>query len=155
MMAEDSDQTVVAGIEDIVGTIAPEMTAALEKGIDVLDAGCGAGHAAIKLAGRFPRSRFTGYDLCAEAIAMAADEAARRAVDNVRFEARDLSELQVDRAFDLVTSFDAVHDTPDPQGLLRTIHRAVRPGGVHLMQDIGGSAALENNIGFPFASFLY
>ena len=58
-------------------------------------------------------------------------------------------------AFDLVTSFDAVHDMKDPQALLVAIHRALRPGGTHLMQDIAGSAALENNLDFPFAPFLH
>lgn len=46
-------------------------------------------------------------------------------------------------------------DQKDPQGLLRSLHRALRAGGVYLMQDIGGSAHLENNLGFPMASLLY
>jgi SAM-dependent methyltransferase len=54
-----------------------------------------------------------------------------------------------------VTSFDAVHDQKDPQALLKSLHRALRPGGVYLMQDIGGSAHLENNLDFPMAAFLY
>jgi hypothetical protein len=33
--------------------------------------------------------------------------------------------------------------------------RALRPGGVYLMQDIGGSARLENNLAMPMAAFLY
>jgi hypothetical protein len=38
---------------------------------------------------------------------------------------------------------------------LRRLGRALRSGGVYLMQDIGGSARLENNLQFPMASFLY
>jgi SAM-dependent methyltransferase len=57
--------------------------------------------------------------------------------------------------YDLVTSFDAVHDQKDPQGLIKSLFRALRPGGVYLMQDIGGSAQLENNLDFPMAAFLY
>jgi SAM-dependent methyltransferase len=155
MMAEDSGQTVVAGIVEILETLAPQIVSALESGIDVLDAGCGAGRAVIKLAGLFPNSRFTGYDLCDDAIGMARDEAARLGIDNVRFEVKDLSGLEARAAFDLVTSFDAVHDTRQPQELLMAIHGALKPGGFHLMQDIGGSADLEKNIGFPFAPFLY
>jgi SAM-dependent methyltransferase len=155
MMAEDSGQTVVAGIEDILGTLAREIVTDLEAGIDVLDAGCGAGLAAIRMAELFPNSRFTGYDLCEDAIAMARTEAAARGVGNVRFEVRDLTGLDAKEAFDLVTSFDAVHDMKHPQRLLETIHGALRSGGTHLMQDIGGSAVLEQNVGFPFASFLY
>jgi hypothetical protein len=32
---------------------------------------------------------------------------------------------------------------------------ALKPGGVYLVQDIGGSAKLENNLDFPFAPLLY
>lgn len=78
-----------------------------------------------------------------------------RGVENVRFEARDLTGLEAIDAFDLVTSFDAVHDMKHPQRLLEAIHRSLRQGGIHLMQDIGGSADLQKNIDFPFASLLY
>ena len=153
VMSEDSAQTVVAGIEDTIATLAPDLIGRLEAGIDVLDAGCGAGRAAIALARRFPASRFVGWDLCEDAIGMAKEAA--EAVDNVGFAVRDLTYLDDEGAFDLVTSFDAVHDQKDPARLPAAIRRALRPGGVHLMQDIGGSARLENNLGFPFAPFLY
>ena len=52
-------------------------------------------------------------------------------------------------------SFDAVHDQKDPQGLLTGLYHSLKPGGVYLMQNIGGSARLEDNIDFPMASFLY
>jgi hypothetical protein len=42
--------------------------------------------------------------------------------------------------------FDVLADLP---------YGALRPGGVYLMQDIGGSAKLENNLDFPLASLLY
>ena len=155
IMAEDSGQTVVASLEDILATLVPDLPDRLKRGIDVLDAGCGAGRAIIRMAELFPQSRFAGIDLCADAIEMAVAEAEARNVRNVKFEVRDLAGFDETSAFDLITSFDAVHDTKDPQVLLHSFHRALRPSGVHLMQDIGGSARLENNIEFPFAAFLY
>ena len=44
---------------------------ALGRGIDVLDIGCGQGHAVNLLARAFPRSRFTGYDFSEAGIAAA------------------------------------------------------------------------------------
>lgn len=155
IMAEDSQQTVVDGIGETFEALAPDLVERLDAGIDVLDAGCGAGRAAIRLAELFPHSRFAGFDLCADAIAMARDEAARRGLGNVSFDVFDLSRFDETEAFDLVTSFDAVHDMKHPQVLLTAIHQALRPGGIHVMQDIGGSAHLENNLNFPFAPFLY
>lgn len=155
VMAEDSGQTVVAQLFDSILPLVPGLEARLEAGIDVLDAGCGRGRALMALAARYPRSRFTGYDLCPDAIANAEHDARSAGLGNARFAARDLTDFDAVAAFDLVTSFDAVHDQKDPGDLLKRLRRALRPGGVHLMQDIGGSARLENNLDFPFATFLY
>lgn len=155
MMAEDSAQTVVAGLFDSVLPLAPALLERLEAGIDVLDAGCGSGRALVAMAKRFPNSRFSGYDFSADAIAKATDAATQAGLSNLRFEVRDLTGFDESVRYDLITSFDAVHDQKDPQGLLDGIHGALRPDGVYLMQDIGGSARLENNIDFPFAAFLY
>jgi 2-polyprenyl-3-methyl-5-hydroxy-6-metoxy-1,4-benzoquinol methylase len=155
IMAEDSAQTVTAQLFDTVLPLAKGLQARLEAGIEVLDAGCGRGTALIALAERYPRSRFTGYDLCADAIGFAEEAARTAGLENLRFEARDLSDYDEPARFELITSFDAVHDQKDPADLLRRLHRALRPGGTYLMQDIGGSAHLEKNIDFPMAAFLY
>jgi 2-polyprenyl-3-methyl-5-hydroxy-6-metoxy-1,4-benzoquinol methylase len=155
IMAEDSAQTVAAQLFGTVLPLVDGLDAALEHGIDVLDAGCGSGSALLALAARFPKSRFTGYDICEDAIGVATAAARNEGLDNVRFEACDLTDLSEASAYDLVTSFDAVHDQRDPQDLLRRLRRALRPGGSYLMQDIGGSARLENNRDFAMAPLLY
>ena len=155
IMAEDNAQNVVAQLFDTIFPLAPGLHERLEAGIDVLDAGCGSGGALVAMAGRYKRSRFTGYDLCTETVHEARRAAKAAGVSNVRFEVRDLTGFSEPERYDFVTSFDAVHDQKDPQGLITGLHGALRKDGVYLMQDIGGSAHLENNIGFPFASFLY
>lgn len=155
MMEEDSAQTVTAALFDHILPLVPDLDDRLAAGIDVLDAGCGRGSALRALAARYPASRFTGYDLCPDAIAHARDAAAAAGLANLRFEARDLSAYDERARLDLVTSFDAIHDQKDPAALIRALHAALRPGGIHLIQDIGGSAELENNLDFPFATFLY
>ena len=154
-MAEDSDQTVVTPLFDIVLPLIDGVDERLQGGMRVLDAGCGRGRALLALAEKFPASTFVGYDLCPDAIEHAREEARRRGLDNIRFEVRDLTGFDEPGQYELVTSFDAVHDQKDPQGLLNGLYRALAPGGVHLMQDIGGSARLENNLDYPMASLLY
>lgn len=155
VMAEDSGETVVASLFDSILPLADGIVERLERGIDVLDAGCARGAALRAMAGRFPASRFVGYDLCPDAIAFAAEAARSARLDNVRFEVRDLTGYDEQGRFDFITTFDAVHDQKEPQALLCGLRGALKPGGVYLMQDIGGSARLENNIGFPMASLLY
>jgi SAM-dependent methyltransferase len=155
VMAEDSSQTVTARLFDAILPLADDIISRLEQGIDVLDAGCGRGSALRAMAARFPASRFTGYDLCEDAIGFARSAAEAEGLDNACFEARDLTGYADRACFDFVTSFDAVHDQKHPQALIDSLHGALRPGGVYLMQDIAGSARLENNLDFPMASLLY
>jgi hypothetical protein len=60
VMAEDSGQTVVAALEEHILPLIPDLTEALERGIDVLDVGCGSGRVLNKMAKQFPNSRFKG-----------------------------------------------------------------------------------------------
>lgn len=155
IMHEDSDQTVTAALHDTVLPLVHGLAERLERGIEVLDAGCGRGGALLNLAAHFPASRFTGYEFCADAVAWAQRAAEKAGLENLRFEQRDLTGYDESDRWDLVFSFDAVHDQKDPQGLVSGIARSLKPGGVYVMQDIGGSAHLEQNMDFPMATMLY
>jgi 2-polyprenyl-3-methyl-5-hydroxy-6-metoxy-1,4-benzoquinol methylase len=155
IMSEDSELSVVNSLFDTILPMVDGIDTRLETGIDVLDAGCGKGLALIAMAQQYPQSRFTGYDLCADAIAAAAGAADARGLGNIRFVARDMTDFEEPERYDLITSFDAVHDQRDPADFIARIQRALKPQGVYLMQDIGGSAQLEANLDFPMASLLY
>jgi ubiquinone/menaquinone biosynthesis C-methylase UbiE len=158
VMAEDSAMTVIAALEDAILPLVPGLVERLEEGIRVLDVGCGRGRALLRLAERFPASEFRGIDLSADALAWARAEAARLGLENVRFESRDASDF--DRTaepgrFDLVTTFDAVHDQARPDAVLRGIARSLAPGGVYLMQDIHAHSHAHENLDHPLGPFLY
>lgn len=155
VMAEDSGQTVVAALFDHILPLAPGLTGHLKRGIDVLDVGCGRGRAMLKLAETFPASRFRGMDLSSEAVDHANASAIEAGLANIRFTAADLSTRESFGTFDLITAFDAVHDQKDPQGLLDAVARSLKPDGLFLMQDVGGSSHLERNADHPLGPFLY
>jgi len=56
--------------------------------------------------------------------------------------------------YDLITTFDAVHDQARPLEVLKGIHRALKADGWYLMQDIRGSSHVHDNIGHPIGTFL-
>ncbi|MGD2118884.1 MAG: class I SAM-dependent methyltransferase [Chromatiales bacterium] len=159
VMAEDSGQTVLAGLDEyILPLLGDDFVQRLETGIRVLDIGCGKGRALLHLAESYPNSRFVGYDLSAEALAIARAEAETRGLHNVEFVVRDLSDFEQQaeaEVFDLVTAFDAIHDQARPQGVLNGIYRSLKTGGRFLMQDIRASSHLENNLDHPIAPLLY
>jgi 2-polyprenyl-3-methyl-5-hydroxy-6-metoxy-1,4-benzoquinol methylase len=131
----------------------PDVLAKLEDGAIVADVGCGQGKALIKLAQTFPRSRFVGYDSFAPFIQQATSNAQAAGVaDRVRFEHRDVSE-GLPEQYDVITTFDVVHDAVNPRGLLRAIRNALRPGGRYVCLEINSSDKLEENIGLLGAFF--
>ncbi len=155
VMAEDSGQTVLPALLDSILPLVPGLIERLEAGIDALDVGCGSGRALILMAREFPNSRFTGYDISEEGVARGSAEAAANGVGNLRFEVKDVSRLDEASRYDLITTFDAVHDQADPAAVLAGIERALRPGGVYLMQDIAGSSHVEGNLDHPLGPALY
>jgi SAM-dependent methyltransferase len=158
VMAEDSGQSVLPALREHILRLVPGLTERLERGIRVLDVGCGRGRALNLMAGWFPNSRFTGYDLSEEAVAYAREEAERHGNRNVTFAARDLSdfdETAEPERFDFVTTFDAVHDQAQPLRVLRGIRRSLAPGGVYLAQDIKGSSKVHENLDHPLGTLLY
>jgi SAM-dependent methyltransferase len=125
----------------------PRVKEALERGADVADVGCNRGRALLKLARAFPRSRYVGYDVFEPALRLATERAAAAGLgDRVRFEQRDVSK-GLPEPFDVITTFDVIHDAVDPLGLLRTIREALRPGGTYVCLDINCSDKLEENAG--------
>ena len=153
VMAEESGQTVLPALVPAILPLVPGLTARLEAGIDVADIGCGAGRALVQLARAFPASRFTGVDFGAEAIALARQEGA--GLSNLRFEQVDAARWDAPDAFDLVLTFDAVHDQGQPAAVLAAIARALKPGGVYLMQDIDASSDAAKNMDHPLGPTLY
>jgi len=158
VMAEESNQTILSVLFSHILPLVEGATEKLEAGISALDLGCGRGRALLMLAERFPSSSFQGYDLSAAAIAYAREQAGERGLENVRFEERDLSTFDVDakpESFELVMTFDAVHDQARPLALLRGIRRSLTEDGVYLMQDIQGSSHVHENIDHPGGPLLY
>ncbi|HEY5611826.1 MAG TPA: class I SAM-dependent methyltransferase [Thermoanaerobaculia bacterium] len=158
VMAEDSGQSVLSSLDTHILPLVPGLTDRLEKGIRVLDVGCGSGRIINRLAEIYPSSHFTGMDLSAEGIGYARDEAARKGSRNAEFIIRDLSdfhETAEPESFDFITTFDAVHDQAQPLNVLKGIHRALKTDGAYLMQDIRGSSNVHMNIGHPAGTFLY
>jgi ubiquinone/menaquinone biosynthesis C-methylase UbiE len=155
IMAEDSAQSTVAALVSGILPLVPGLIERLEKGIDVLDVGCGQGVGMNLLARTFPNSRFTGHDFSEAGIARARAEAEANGTSNVTFEVKDAAKLDATQAYDLITTFDAIHDQVHPERVLSNIARALRPGGVYLMQEFQASAHAHENIEHPMGIFLY
>lgn len=132
----------------------PRVRDRLRAGARVADVGCGAGRALIRLAEAFPASEFTGLDLFPAQIARAEQNARAAGVeDRVRFRLAD-GAGGIPGPFDVITTFDVVHDAADPAGLVRAIREALAPGGEYVMLEINCADDPADNAG-PLATALY
>ena len=132
----------------------PDAMAKLAAGCRVADVGCGSGRALVRLAKEFEGITGVGFDVHEPSIERARALAAAEGVaERVKFEVRDAS-AGLPGKYDVITTFDVVHDSVDPAGLLRSIRDALRPGGIYLCVDINCSDKVEENVG-PVATLLY
>jgi 2-polyprenyl-3-methyl-5-hydroxy-6-metoxy-1,4-benzoquinol methylase len=132
----------------------PDVQALLEAGAILCDVGCGRGRALITLAEAFPQCQFVGIDAYQPAIRGARAKAQNAGVqDRVRFEVADAAAGLPGR-FDVITTFDVIHDSADPRGILRAIHDALEPTGRYVCVDINWAENPEDNIG-PLGTVLY
>jgi 2-polyprenyl-3-methyl-5-hydroxy-6-metoxy-1,4-benzoquinol methylase len=155
IMAESSAAVQDASLVDTTLPLVPGLVERLQAGIDVLDVGCGRGHAINLMAQAFPRSRFTGFDFSEEGIAEGGAEAKRLGLSNARFARHDVTALAATGQYDLITAFDAIHDQAQPAQVLQGIAEALRPGGTFLMVDVAASSVVDENIDHPLGPYLY
>jgi 2-polyprenyl-3-methyl-5-hydroxy-6-metoxy-1,4-benzoquinol methylase len=115
----------LAGVED-----------RLRAGARVVDVGCGGGLALLALANAYPASRFDGIDLSQFAIEEARRAAADSGIDNVAFYTGRGEDLPTEAIYDLVLTFDCLHDMTHPERVAAAIRRAIRPDGTWLIREI-------------------
>ncbi len=141
-------------VDGFLGAV-PGINGRLAAGIDVLDVGCGDGHAVNVMAKAFPASRFHGYDITTAGLESAAAEAKRMDLANTTFARVDVTELPTEPKFDMITAFDSIHDQFAPDVVLRRIREALAPGGTFLMIDFKFATDVAENIGNRFAPIHY
>lgn len=152
---QDFDDRVVAGVDRLnsPGTrilltrrwlpVMPDVVARLEAGARVADVGCGSGAAALAMASAYPNATVIGYDIDPRAVTRARDRTVESGLPNLSFELLPVADLP--GSFDLITTFDVIHDLPNPVEALVRIRAALSDAGTYLMMEPAAGAALVEN----------
>ena len=135
-------------VNNIVQTWLPALQGIEEKlasGARVADVGCGVGFSTILMAKAYPNATFVGYDFHEPSIEEANSHARTHGVDDrVKFVAAPAKEIK-DTGFDLVTSFDCLHDMGDPRGCADHMRRILKKDGSWMIvEPIAGDRPEEN-----------
>jgi SAM-dependent methyltransferase len=126
----------------------------------VADIGCGLGASTALMARAYPNSAFTGSDYHEESVASARKQIADAGLgDQVTF---DVASAQTfgGGPYDLVTSFDCLHDMGDPAGAARHIREQLAPDGTWMVvEPAAGNSVAENlnpvgRVYYSFSTFL-
>jgi 2-polyprenyl-3-methyl-5-hydroxy-6-metoxy-1,4-benzoquinol methylase len=129
---------------DWLGAV-PGLTAKLEKGITVGDVGCGRGQSTVAMAKAYSNSRFLGIDYDGRSITAARKLAESAGLTNAEFVQGPAERLPRDRKYDLICSFDCIHDMVDPIATLRAINSALASDGVYLWSEPNCSPDAHKN----------
>jgi 2-polyprenyl-3-methyl-5-hydroxy-6-metoxy-1,4-benzoquinol methylase len=136
------------------------VTDRLRAGARVADIGTGHGASTILMAQAFPESTFTGSDYHEESILEARKRAADAGLgDRVSF---DVASAQTfgGGPYDLVTSFDCLHDMGDPVGAARHVLEQLAPDGTWMVVEpraedtVAGNLNPVGRVYYSFSTFL-
>src|SRR3954454_3974478 len=136
------------------------VVAKLAAGAMVADIGCGLGASTILLAQEYPQSRLLGCDYHQGSIELARKRAADAGVaDRIDFEVASAQDF-AGSGFDLVTTFDCLHDMGDPVGAARHIRQALADDGTWLIVEPAAGDTVASNMNpvgrvyYGFSEFL-
>jgi SAM-dependent methyltransferase len=132
----------------------------LAAGGRVADVGCGHGASSVLLAEAYPNTRIQGSDYHPDSIDTARKRAAEAGVaDRVRFETSSAQTFS-GTGYDLVATFDCLHDMGDPVGAARHIRQALDTDGTWLIvEPMAGDSPADNlnpvgRVYYGFSTFL-
>ena len=108
----------------------------LAPGKDLIDCGCGPGSITLGLAEAVSPGQVVGIDIEPRQLEVARAAAARRGIDNARFEQASIYEIPApDASFDVAVAHFVIEHVSDPSRALREMRRVLRPGGVAAIKD--------------------
>ena len=116
----------------------------------ILDAGCGTGEGASRLAEFFPKSNVLGVDIVDAHLDLARERYAKLS-PRLRFQHQSIFELQLpERTFDLTVCRHVIHSIPFPERVIGELGRVTKPGGyLHLIPEDYGMLHFENGAPDP------
>jgi SAM-dependent methyltransferase len=136
------------------------VAAKLAAGGHVADIGCGLGTSTRLIAEAFPGTRISGFDYHDRSIQIARKAAADAGLaDRITFDVFGAADFP-GSGYDLVATFDCLHDLGDPVAAARHIRQALSPDGTWLVVEPAAGESVTDNLNpvgrvyYNFSTFL-
>jgi ubiquinone/menaquinone biosynthesis C-methylase UbiE len=154
----EHDEDVFVGCEQFfrpgyIANLVPSWIPALDgvadkltAGAKVADLGCGLGASTVLMAQAYEASTFVGSDYHARSIELAEKRASEAGViDRVSFEVAGAADF-TGTGYDLVTTFDCLHDMGDPLATAKHVREAIAPDGTWLVVEPFAGDSVSDNL---------
>jgi ubiquinone/menaquinone biosynthesis C-methylase UbiE len=154
----EQDEDVFVGCEQFfrpgyIANLVPSWIPSLEgvedklrTGAKVADIGCGLGASTILMATEFSASTFVGSDYHARSIELAEKAAGDAGVaERVSFETATATDFS-GTGYDLVATFDCLHDMGDPLAAAKHVRQSLAPDGTWLVVEPAAGDSVTDNL---------
>jgi SAM-dependent methyltransferase len=131
------------------------VAAKLDSGAVAADVGCGGALALAAMAQAFPNTEFHGYDPSSHAIDRCEAKAADLGLANLKTFVASGEALPDEPTYDLIITFDCIHDMTRPAEVIGAIRRALKPDGTWLIKDIRSQPSFKENLRNPMLAMFY
>ena len=129
--------------------------AKLQRGCTVIDVGCGDGAVPLALAEAYPNSMFHAFDPNRHAVARVMQVAEEMNLQNISASVSSGEDLPQNEQYDLIITFDCIHDMTQPQAVMEVLRKLIKPDGTWFIKDIRSKPDFQDNLRNPMLAMMY
>ena len=143
--------------KEFVSMVGEGLDEALQRGISVLEAGCGSGLRAMALGKYYPNSTYVAFDIDGELIEKVKQQAKDQGISNVTFCVADFTDMpeEWNAEYDYLMLFDVMHDLSFPTKAMAGIHRVLKQDALFTMEDVETNSDMSEQTKSSGSALLY
>ena len=127
----------------------------LEAGAVVCDVGCGGGVMLTTLAEAYPNTTCVGIDPSGSALDLARARTQKMRLNNVEWIEGTGEDVEPGSDYDLIVTFDCMHDMAFPDRAAAAFRNALAPDGTWLIKDIRSTGDFDKDRRNPMLALMY
>jgi len=101
-----------------------------EDSLEVLDVACGTGNVVLACASCMPDADFNAVDISEGMLVKAKENAKTQNIDNIDFKLQDITQISVEKNYDVITCAYALFFLPDAHKILTTLVSLLKEDGI-------------------------
>ena len=101
-----------------------------KRPLDILDVACGTGNVVLECAAQLPDCNFDAMDISEGMLNKAKENAKSRNLSNIQFHLQDVTKLELDKKYHIITCSYAMFFLPNPSQVVKNLVAQLRPKGI-------------------------